>query len=59
MKKLTYVYPVPDPETPGQVVDNRDGAYACDDCLPGVRALQIEQGLLVDLNEGRREMTRE
>lgn len=58
-KTLTYVYPIPDPEIPGQVLDNRDGAYACADCFPGIRALQIEHGLLIDLNGGRREMESE
>jgi len=55
-RDLTYVYPIPDSDNPGLVIDNREGAYACDDCLPGIRELQIEYGFLVDVNGGRREI---
>lgn len=55
-KKLRYIYPIPDPDNPGQVVDNRDGAFACNDCFPAIRDLQIEYGFVIDINGARREM---
>ena len=53
-KKLTYVFPIPDPDNPGQVVSNIEGGYACEDCLPGVRTLQIEYGLVIDIEGGKK-----
>jgi len=58
-KKLRYIYPIPDADTPGLVVDNRGGAYACEDCFPVIRRLQIEYGLMIDIEGARREVAYE
>lgn len=43
---LEYIYPVPWPENPGMVKDNTVGLYACPDCAPKQRQMQIDLGMV-------------